>query len=403
MVQIEFDFNQMKTVIQGNMQDSFQEVIDKYIQKTSLDLNSLHFFSNGNKINPKKTVESQMNDLNKVDNQIKVLVNLINEENKKQVFAKAKEIICPKCYDPCKFKIENYKIKLYDCANNHEINNIKLLKEFLNTQKINISKIACDKCKVNNKGNSYNQEFYKCLTCGLNLCPLCKTNCAPNHNIIKYEQINYICQRHSDFFIKYCRKCKKNLCIMCDNEHKNHNIIFFGDLIQNLDTMKEKLSGVKQVVNIFNGKIKNIIRKLNELSEEIDIYYKIQIEMLNNYDMRNKNYNVLFNINQIGINDEILEKLNNINKIQNLTNEIFNIIDLYNKLNLDYKNIKHDEKIYENLFIKESSEKIKEKSIIKIEDDNDNFNKIKDDKKEKNKVYKEKLDKMTIIYNIEKK
>ena len=407
MVQIEFDFNQIITEIQGNLEDLFQDMIDKYINKTELNPDKLTFFANGKKINPEKTVESQMSYLNKTDNKMKVLVNLINEENKDEVFVKSKEIICPKCYEPCKFKIENYKIKLYDCVNNHEINNIKILKEFLNTQKINISNIICDKCKVNNRGKSYNHEFYKCLTCSQNLCPLCKTKCDPNHNIIKYDQINYICQAHNDYFIKYCTKCKLNICIMCDKDHKDHETIFFGDLMPNLDTLKEKLSGVKQAINTFNEKIKNIIRKLNELSEAIDIYYNIQNEMVNNYDMKNKNYNSLFNINQISLNDEILEKLKNINQIQNLTNEVFNIIDLYNKLNLDYKDIKPDENINTEQLIKESSDKkIEEKTIRKTE--NDNYNQIKEIKeiktenKEKNKINKEKLNEMSIICNVEK-
>ena len=50
---------------------------------------------------------------------------LISTPNKEGVFVKSKEIICPKCYEPCKIKIENYKIKLYDCVNNHIIDDIE--------------------------------------------------------------------------------------------------------------------------------------------------------------------------------------------------------------------------------------------------------------------------------------
>ena len=50
----------------------------------------------------------------------------------------------------------------------------------------------CDICKIKNKGNCPNYEFYKCLTCNINICPLCKPNHNSNHNIIKYAQINYI-------------------------------------------------------------------------------------------------------------------------------------------------------------------------------------------------------------------
>ena len=133
-----------------------------------------------------------MNPINKEDNKIKVLVNLTNRENEEQVLIKSKDIICLKCYEPCKFKIENYRIKLYDCINNHITDNIKII-DFPTTQNINISNIKCDKCKVKNKGNSYNNEFYKCLNCSSNLCPLCKSNHEKKHYIIEYEQKNYIC------------------------------------------------------------------------------------------------------------------------------------------------------------------------------------------------------------------
>ena len=69
------------------------------------------------------------------------------------------------------------------------MNNI-LLNEYEKTQLIDISKIKCEKC------NTFNNEFYKCITCGKNLCILCKDSNDKSHNIIKYGQINYICQKH---------------------------------------------------------------------------------------------------------------------------------------------------------------------------------------------------------------
>ena len=32
MIEIEFEYNQTKTVLQGNLQDKFQDIINKYIQ-----------------------------------------------------------------------------------------------------------------------------------------------------------------------------------------------------------------------------------------------------------------------------------------------------------------------------------------------------------------------------------
>ena len=47
------------------------------------------------------------------------------------------------------------------------------------------------------------------------------------HNIIKYEDKNYICNIHNDRYISYCNKCNKNLCLKCENEHKNENSLIY--------------------------------------------------------------------------------------------------------------------------------------------------------------------------------
>jgi len=55
----------------------------------------------------------------------------MNEKNKEykylrvivQVIDKSKEIICPECQEPCKLRINNFKLELFDCKNNHLIKN----------------------------------------------------------------------------------------------------------------------------------------------------------------------------------------------------------------------------------------------------------------------------------------
>ena len=108
-------------------------------------------------------------------------------------------------------KIKDYKIELYDCKNNHKIDNI-LLEEYENTQKIDISKIKCNICK-DNKSESYNNIFYICNSCKINICPLCKSKHDKNHNIINYDQKEYICEIHNENYVKYCDTCKNNICM----------------------------------------------------------------------------------------------------------------------------------------------------------------------------------------------
>ena len=113
------------------------------------------------------------------------------EEDSNKTIINSKYIICPECKEICKMSIKNYSISIFDYKNGHEIKNLSI-DEFEESQKIDLSKIICDKCKKNNKSNTFNNEFFKCFKCNINLCPLCKSSHENNHNIINYEQIYYM-------------------------------------------------------------------------------------------------------------------------------------------------------------------------------------------------------------------
>ena len=87
--------------------------------------------------------------------------------------------------------------------NGHSINNLSI-EAFDKIQIIDYSKITCNLC---NKGrhNSYQNFFYKCLDCKINLCALCKNDHEQKqktHKIIDYDKINYTCDNHKETFIK---------------------------------------------------------------------------------------------------------------------------------------------------------------------------------------------------------
>ena len=142
MVEIEFNFNQAITNIQAKLEDPFKDVINKFMQKSLLQPGSVNFLANGKVINPNKSVESHMSNLNKENKKMKIIVTMTdnNEQNKEQVITKSKDIICPQCKEPCRIKTENYKIQLYECINGHNNKDIKI-KDYDNTQDINESQI----------------------------------------------------------------------------------------------------------------------------------------------------------------------------------------------------------------------------------------------------------------------
>ena len=275
MVEIEFNFNQSLTNIQANLDSKFQDVITKYLQKSLLEPDSVCFLLNGKPINPNESIESHMSNLDRENKKMKILVTTIDKDDKdkEQVIVKSNDIICPQCKEPCRMEIENYKIKLFECVNGHITEGIKF-NDFANTQKINESQIICDKCKIKNKGNCPKKEFYRCLICKQNLCLICRSNHDLSHNIILYDQKNYICKKHNEHLIKYCKQCKTNICFSCV-DHNNHEAIFLGDLMPNIEEKKEFIKEIRSIIDSVSGRIKEIIKQLNEFMDNIIPFMKL--------------------------------------------------------------------------------------------------------------------------------
>ena len=295
MFEVAFNYNGVNTIIQCNLNDKMKEIFIKFGMKIEIDINSLYFLYEGKKLKEELTLEENINE---EDKQLKKINIIVGKEEEKELNVRSKEIICPICKDCIKMNIDNYRIYVNDWTINHKIDNI-LIKEFENTQYINQRKIICNQCNKNNQSNTYNNEFYICNTCNINLCPLCKKEKHDiNHSIIKYEQKYYICDKHNKLYNSYCMKCKKDLCILCEQEHNNHEIINDEKFIPNIDEYKNQLNELRKSIYILKGDINEIIDNLNKLIENIELYYKISNEMLNNYDNKNINNEILYNINK---------------------------------------------------------------------------------------------------------
>ena len=261
MVEIIFNYNHIETIIQANEDDSFNSVIEKYINKSQLDINNINFISDGKIISKNGKIKDIMNNSEKINKKKIILVLSINStiNNDNNNIIKSKDIICPTCKEICKYNVKNHKIKLYGCKNGHIINNIKL-NEFNNTQNIDISKIKCDKCE-NNKSNIFNNEFYICYKCNMNLCPLCKSIHDKTHLIINYDNKNYICNKNNKNYIKYCEDCKIDLCLYCINEHKNHKLISYEDKLIDINIIRNKMNEFENVINKLKLNLEEIINK----------------------------------------------------------------------------------------------------------------------------------------------
>ena len=267
MVDVVFNKNQEITVLQAKLDEPFQNVIDIFFQKTSLNQDSAYFIANDKTIHYQQTIESYMNDLDKQNKKIIVSVKFFEqtEQDKDQMIIQSKDIICPKCKEPCRYTIENHQIKLFDCINNHTTNGIKF-KDFYKTQEI--PEIICNQCIFNNNNNSQNNELFFCLNCQQNICLSCRTIHDLNHYIIKYDMKNYICPTHNEIFFKFCEDCHSNICFLCDNNHEKHKTISLSDLKPNFEQSKTKIDEIKLEIDILSKQIKEIINQLNGLLKQ---------------------------------------------------------------------------------------------------------------------------------------
>ena len=341
MVQIEFNYQQIPTIIQINAQERFELAVSRFTNKTGVNPNEVSFLSDGRVINLNDNIQNILSDSER-QNQRKVILviplnSTINMGNNNHII-QSKEIICPYCHEPCKFEIKNYRIKLFDCIKGHMLENIKL-KEFNNYQKIDLAKIICDDCKKNNKGETFKNEFYRCMKCNMNLCPLSVSVHDKSHYILEYDLKNYKCNIHkNEQFIKYCKTCKKDICLECENQHLSHETISFSTMLPDIEKMNNNITELRKVLDTFNENINRIILKLNYVKDNFEIFYNINNNIIKDYiNNKNRSYNKLYNISNV--NNIIDKEIDYIKDKCNFGNNINELIYTYGEMKNENREI----------------------------------------------------------------
>ena len=156
-----FTYDGTTSHIQCKPNEKMKDICNSFCKKANIDISSIYFLYGGDKLKEELTFEENLNNDDKKRNEMNIIVNKINSDldNNNKFIIKSKDIICPKCFESIKIKINNYKISLYNCINKHEIKDIPL-DQFENTQNINQSKIICQNCNQNTKIDSYKSIFY---------------------------------------------------------------------------------------------------------------------------------------------------------------------------------------------------------------------------------------------------
>ena len=309
MAEVTFIYNTIPTVIQCKKTDEFKDIIQKFAIKAEIKLKDIHFVYDAKIVDINLTFEQIAKESDKKSGKINVLVISNDDDTNQETKEISKDIICPKCKENCFIKLNEYKMSL-ECNKGHKLDDI-LFNEFNNNQKVDLSKIICEDCKKVNKFSTYEHQFFRCLTCKKNICPLCKSKHNKNHDIIDYNQKYYICSNHNENFSSYCKKCKINLCITCESNHKDkENIILYRDLLPKKDLIKSQLSDLRTKIDKYKEIINKFKQDLDNIIFNFEIYYSINDNLLKNYDLKKRNYQMLTNIKEIvNNNDKILSDL----------------------------------------------------------------------------------------------
>ena len=287
VVTIEFEYNKIKTKVDIETEQLFQDAVNIYLTKEKLELDSLEFFYDNKKINLNDKIESLMTNINN-DNDNIMPIEVISKNNNNLINLEKFDIKCPKCSLPCRIKIENYLIKLFDCKNNHKTENIELDK---------FNKIQKD-IKVN--------------------------------QIMENNTKSYICESHQNPYTDYCTNCKLNICSSCKVQHMNHNIQSFTEIKPNMAEIKNKMGELKKTINLLDIHIQEIIKCLNDVKTNMDIYCEIYNNIIDNYDENKNNFEVLQNLMDIN-NDNIIEEIKHVINFET-KRKGYNILNIYNKM-----------------------------------------------------------------------
>ena len=369
MYTVEFNYNEYIRKVQCDYDEKFRSICKRYGKKTILDINSLHFLYLNKEIDFELNFSQVASD---IDKERRCMTLTVLDRNLEDLnFYQPTEIICPECYSSALLTIEKYNIKIHDCRNGHNVGTI-LLDEIEENQMIDMSQIKCEICRIYSRAYTYSNEFYRCNTCKINLCPICEMKHDKGHQIINYDRRNYVCDDHKRSYHSYCKSCKKNMCVLCEKkhekEHETHKIIYLSKMFKHdKEELSEKLKKIKSAVNTFVKDVKMIINKLNLIKENMKYFYELNYTIIHNYNERNVNYEVLKNLDEVVTNTKILDTLDLINKENDIYAKFKLVYDLYsemiykNEINMVYNinKLKSSLKIFGEDFVKTNKAKCK--------------------------------------------
>ena len=285
MVEVEFIYNEKILMIHCQETDILKTICEHFAKKAIIDINSVYFIYGGNPLKEDLSFIAHANSFDLARKKMSIIVITKMFQKTEAAKIKAKQVICPICSENSRIKIENFKVNIFSCKNGHEIKD-QFLSEYILTPEIDQTKIICQQCKQKDKGSTFENQFFFCLNCKMNLCPLCKNKHDNSHNRINYDDNIYICSIHNELYNSYCEKCKKDICLLCETEHKDHEIVYYSKIIANKEAKLNELKELRSGIDTLQKDINDIINKLNKFIGYMNILYNINAIIVNKYDMK---------------------------------------------------------------------------------------------------------------------
>ena len=322
--------------VKDEMKTMFQKFINKFNSES--EIKDYKFYYEGKQLEYNSTIEKNESIGDKKEITITVQKNI-------------RIIKCPICnYNDCIINLSDFKIALYGCEHNHS--HFTNYDNYEQTQKMEFSKIRCCNCDPVCNNNQQNDplDFYLCLTCSKFLgnsksyCNKCNSTHISSHKKVKFSNKNYYCKNHFNKFIKYCFKCKKNLCEDCVNTHEKHNIKSYETMAPNdkeLNELKTSLELIKTEFETLKLVINDIIYSLNGTMRLFQNYYDIAANIIGKYELFNKdfkNFTILESLSNLkNSNFEIMKELEFIKNQKDIRDKAISIINIYKNKKDNYK------------------------------------------------------------------
>ena len=359
MFNLEFILEGSLISIHIDWNEPMEKATEKFFIKTGKDISLTYFLYKGTQMNLNEKISNNAHPFDRKNKKMEILFIVID-----QAFLRKniKNIICPKCKEICFINI-NYKISLNNCKNKHKTENL-LISEFDTHQNIDLRTIKCGICKVKDKDSSNNKLFYKCFKCNVNLCPLCKKRHDRSHKVIDYDEKDYRCSKHIQPFISYCKNCSENLCGSCQVEHNGHEIIKFNDIMPDKNTLEKNLKELKKKIELLKRELNNLKYIFEYVMKNMEKYSKLNEQIINNFEVIRKNYQVLYNIKELN-NSFLFKDIDEIVYTENIIVKVINILNILNKMNNKFDEIsliydvddeEEETRIFSDIFVHNNKE-----------------------------------------------